>query len=174
MGQYYYPVNIDKREFIHPHKFGDGLKLLEFGCSGSGTMTGLAILLCDGNGRGGGDLMYHGEGAGQYGSPVQDKHPIVGSWAGDRIVITGDYADAGKFVPPDLLGDSNATLMDVAAKDFKDVSEDVLLAMIEDHSLMHELAQSLHGFWFENAKKEMPRLYEALAPAVALVGVAKR
>jgi hypothetical protein len=98
----------------------------------------------------------------------------VGSWAGDRIVITGDYADAGKFVPPDLLGDSNATLMDVAAKDFKDVSEDVLLAMIEDHSLMHELAQSLHGFWFENAKKEMPRLYEALAPAVALVGVAKR
>ncbi len=31
MGQYYYIVNIDKHEYLHPHKFNDGLKLLEAG-----------------------------------------------------------------------------------------------------------------------------------------------
>lgn len=52
MGQYYYVVNVTKRQFLHPHKFGDGLKLMEFGASGGGTMLGLAVLLADGNGRG--------------------------------------------------------------------------------------------------------------------------
>jgi len=84
MGQYYYVVNLDKREYLHPHRMGDGLKLLEFGSSGRGTMLGLAVLLADGNGRGGGDL--------------RSNRPIVGSWAGDRIVIAGDYADEGNFV----------------------------------------------------------------------------
>ncbi len=76
MGQYYKIVNLDKRQYLHPHKFGDGLKLLEFGAGGSGTMCGLAILLADGNGRGGGDL--------------RSNASVIGSWAGDRIVIAGD------------------------------------------------------------------------------------
>lgn len=29
MGQYYKPVNLDKREYIHPHSIGNGLKMLE-------------------------------------------------------------------------------------------------------------------------------------------------
>ena len=29
MGQYHYTVNLSKKEFINPHKLGDGLKLLE-------------------------------------------------------------------------------------------------------------------------------------------------
>ena len=37
-------------------RFGDGLKLLEFASSSCATMTALAILLADGNNRGGGDL----------------------------------------------------------------------------------------------------------------------
>ena len=78
MGQYYKICNLDQKEYLHPHKFGDGMKLLEFGCSSSGTMTALAVLLAEGNGRGGGDLNY--------------DHPLIGSWAGDRIVIMGDYA----------------------------------------------------------------------------------
>lgn len=81
MGQYYMLGNLDKKEYLHPHRFGDGLKLLEFGSSGSGTMNGLAILLAVGNGRGGGDLH------------TETENGIVGSWAGDRIVIMGDYAD---------------------------------------------------------------------------------
>ena len=90
MGQYYLIVNVDKGEYLNPHRFGDGLKLLEFGPSGSGTMTGLAVLLADGNGRGGGDL--------------GSDHPIIGSWAGNRIVVAGDYADPWNFIPE---GDMN-------------------------------------------------------------------
>lgn len=85
MGQYYLIANIDKEEYLYSHIFGDGLKLLEFGLSGEGMMAGLAILLADGNGRGGGDL--------------NSDDPLIGSWAGSRIVITGDYADEGKFLP---------------------------------------------------------------------------
>jgi hypothetical protein len=39
MGQYYLIVNLDKKQFLHPHKCGDGLKLLEFGTSANGTLT---------------------------------------------------------------------------------------------------------------------------------------
>lgn len=84
MGQYYLTVNLDKKQYLMPHDFGDGLKLLEFACSANGILAGLAILLADGNNRGGGDL--------------RSTDPIIGSWAGDRIVITGDYADEGKFL----------------------------------------------------------------------------
>lgn len=85
MGQYHLIVNLDKREFLHPHHLGDGLKLVEFGCSSQGTMTALALLLCDSNGRGGGD--FHQEKA----KKLEEKY--IGRWNGDRIVITGDYAD---------------------------------------------------------------------------------
>ena len=56
MGQYHYVANIDMREYLHPHVMGDGLKLMEFGPSGGGTMLGLALLLACSNGRGGGDF----------------------------------------------------------------------------------------------------------------------
>ena len=82
MGQYYYVVNLDKKEFLYPHKLGDGLKLWEI-CAGGGTSMALVALLADGNGRGGGDF---------------NAHPLVGSWCGDRIVVAGDYADNGRFL----------------------------------------------------------------------------
>lgn len=123
MGQYYYVVNIDKREYLHPHKFGEGLKLSEFAFSRGGTMTGLALLLADGNGRGGGDIR------------AGDPGGLIGSWAGDRIVIAGDYADPGKFLDgitpeghnPD---DEPWNLHGVARETFKDISGAVA-ALIE-------------------------------------------
>lgn len=84
MGQYYIAVNLDKKQYLHPHRFDDGMKLAEFSMTDGRTMTALALLLADGNGRGGGD--------------VRPEHELIGSWAGDRIVIAGDYADKGKFV----------------------------------------------------------------------------
>ena len=72
-------VNFDKREFLDPHKFGDGLKAMEFGCSAMGTMTALAFLLagdCDGSG---GDF--------------QPGSFLLGWWSGDKIAIVGDYGD---------------------------------------------------------------------------------
>lgn len=113
MGQYYYVVNLDKKEYLHPHRMGDGLKLMEFGSSGDGTMMGLAILLADGNGQGGGDL--------------RSQHPIVGSWAGDRIVIAGDYAESGKFMSPDSNPDMNLHML--AGETFREISADVRAAL---------------------------------------------
>jgi hypothetical protein len=51
MGQYYLTVNPVKRQFLHPHKFGCGLKLGEFSGQAHGIMEGLALLLAAGNGR---------------------------------------------------------------------------------------------------------------------------
>lgn len=85
MGQYFYIYNLDKEEYIHPHKFGDGLKLMEFICSQERTMFALGVLMSSGNNRGGGD----------YGRP----YGVAESWAGDRIVISGDYEDNRKYLP---------------------------------------------------------------------------
>lgn len=84
MGAYYLVVCPRRRQYLNAHRFGDGLKLLEQGASGSGTMMGLAVLLADGNGRGGGDL--------------RSSSPLIGSWAGLGVVLASDYADDGKFV----------------------------------------------------------------------------
>ena len=94
MGQYHYVVNFDRKEYLHPHRMGDGLKLLEFGDSSGGTMCGLALLLAVSNDRGGGDLHVgetkHEQLLGTY---------IIGRWGGDRIAIVGDYHE-----PSDLPG----------------------------------------------------------------------
>lgn len=129
MGQYYVIANLDKKQYLHPHRFGDGLKLLEFGASGQGTMTGLAILLASGNGRGGGDL--------------HSEDPIIGSWAGDRIVVTGDYADPGLFTSPEY---SAGTLYEEAqhgGSGWVDISYPVLAAMADDGYLADTLAQTI-------------------------------
>lgn len=152
MGQYYLIVNLDKREFLYPHRFGDGLKLLEFGDSAAGTMCGLAILLADGNGRGCGDL--------------EADDPIIGSWAGDRIVVAGDYADGGRWlggVPTaelQAVADEHFTegyrepervnLYAYAEDTFRDVSDEVIQAMLKDECLrkgFQETANSHRTCW---------------------------
>ena len=54
MGQYFKVFNLDKKEMLSPRLFHDGEKLLEFGCSANGTLTGLTILLRQSSGVGGG------------------------------------------------------------------------------------------------------------------------
>lgn len=75
MGQYFYVVNLDKKEFLHPHKLGIGLKLGEL-CQPQ--MMAAIVYLTSSN-----------EGDGRQ-----------GSWRGDRIAIEGDYAhgDSGSNV----------------------------------------------------------------------------
>lgn len=91
MGQYHWVVNLTKKEYLHPHKFNEGLKIMEFGQGSERTMTALAILLAsslknkDGSvRRGGGDPCLDDEKA---------AFEYVGRWAGDRIAIIGDYAE---------------------------------------------------------------------------------
>jgi hypothetical protein len=123
MGQYYKIVNIKKKQYITPHTFGDGAKLMEFSMSASGVLAGLAILLADGNGRGGGDL--------------HSENDIVGSWAGDNIVVAGDYADEGKFVK-----EADRNLYCLATNEGEDISVKVLDALFDDQYFFSEFRKN--------------------------------
>jgi hypothetical protein len=136
MGQYYRIVNIKKKQYITPHTFGDGAKLMEFGMSASGVLAGLAILLADGNGRGGGDL--------------HSENDIVGSWAGDNIVIAGDYADEGKFVK-----EPQQNLYQVATMEGEDISIKVLDALCDDQYFFSEFRKNRLGWSGSDEVHEM-------------------
>jgi hypothetical protein len=107
MGQYHLVVNLDKKEYIHAHRLGNGLKLFEQIANCPGTAAGLLVLLACSNGRGGGDL---------------DPNPIIGHWAGDRIAVIGDYAE-----PDDLPGEFDAAEIyhQCCNKEYRDVSAEV-------------------------------------------------
>jgi hypothetical protein len=128
MGQYYKIVNLDRQEYLNPWEFGDGQKLMEFGCSGGGAMAGLAILLANSNGRGGGDL--------------RSDNPIIGSWAGDRIVIAGDYAEIGDACEAYVKKNIYDLCSDNAGDDhpkMKNISADVINALMDDPYLAADL-----------------------------------
>lgn len=86
MGQYWKPVNLDKKEYLEPHKFACGLKLVEQlgGLAGTGDAL---VLLCAAQRevRGGGDFNV------QPNDEVVKR--VVGRWAGDRIAFIGDYSE---------------------------------------------------------------------------------
>ena len=132
MGQYYKIVNIKKKQYITPHTFGDGSKLMEFSMSANGVLAGLAILLADGNGRGSGDL--------------HSENDMVGSWAGDNIVVAGDYADAGKFVK-----EPDQTLYELAGSEGEDISIKVLDALCDDRYFFEEFRKGGAG-WTSNSE----------------------
>ena len=136
MGQYYRIVNIKKKQYITPHTFGDGAKLMEFSMSASGVLAGLSILLADGNGRGGGDL--------------HSENDIVGSWAGDNIVIAGDYADEGKFVK-----EPQQNLYQVATMEGEDISVKVLDALCDDQYFFSEFRKNRLGWAGNDEVHEM-------------------
>lgn len=80
MGQYHKLFNLDKKEFVHGHRIGTGLKLMEQVGFDKCAASALWLLVAASNGRGGGDAKYHG---------------FIGRWAGDRIAVIGDYAEPG-------------------------------------------------------------------------------
>jgi hypothetical protein len=101
MGQYHQLYNTDKKEFVHAHHIDNGLKLLEQVGFEKSTSTALFLLVANSNGRGGGDAK---------------PHPMIGRWAGDRIVVQGDYADAN----------DTGYISDDEIKKYTDISADVL------------------------------------------------
>jgi hypothetical protein len=112
MGQYWICINETKKEFIKPHMFGDGAKIMEFSCSSVGTLTAIAILLDDGGLK----------------EKFKDKDgQVVGRWAGDKIRFVGDSGDN------ELLGDGRKiSPYDLAYREFDDISKLVLKIMVND------------------------------------------
>jgi len=79
MGQYHILANIDKKEKVEPYGIGLGLKQWEHLGEFNGTLAdAMYILVMTSPARGGGDL---------------PRTEISGRWAGDRVVILGDYTE---------------------------------------------------------------------------------
>jgi len=64
LGQYYYGINLDKREFLYPHKYDNGAKLMEHSYLENNMLNAAEHLL----------------------SPK-------GEWHRTRLVWAGDYMD---------------------------------------------------------------------------------
>lgn len=101
MGQYHVLYNTDKKEYVHAHRIDNGLKLLEQVGFEKSTSTALFLLVANSNGRGGGDA---------------NEHELIGCWAGDRIVVQGDYAEEG----------DQAYITDAERETYTDISAQVL------------------------------------------------
>ena len=113
MGQYFVVANTTKKEFLHPHKFGSGLKFLEFTLDGCSVMSGLAHLL------------------GQSSDGVaNDDATVTGRWIGDHVIIVGDYDTSGVF---DEATDGN---------DYTDISNAVIQHMGKDPYVQQILSQN--------------------------------
>lgn len=149
MGEYFYIINLDKGEYLHPHMFGFGLKFGEVHGI-AGPMHGLTYLICDGE--------------------PPPREPLFGSWVGDRIIFAGDYSPA-RFdlitdpenpnicmAYPALVGsfkNDNGTDMNmhiVAENYFTDISEDVRKMMKRSNDWLEDQ--------MENIEKKKPWFFE--------------
>jgi len=81
MGQYFKAVNLAKHEYVCPWCCGEVAKLWEWCANPHGAL--LPLLLRKSTEGGGGD----------YDGPTYetDASAIVGRWAGDPVVLVGDY-----------------------------------------------------------------------------------
>jgi hypothetical protein len=137
MGQYYKIVNIDKQEYISPSDFGSGVKLMEFAYPGNPSMvlSALAILLADGNNRGGGDL--------------RSDNSVIGNWKYDRVAIVGDYADPH----PECQNENFYFDTDR----WENISDQVWAALLDDRYFAHEYRKKILYFLETDQKYYIPK-----------------
>ena len=159
MGQYWVVTNLDKKEYVHPHKLGAGLKLWEQLANHPGT-GGALIVLCAAmpEPRGGGDFdlteNWHGpertfpEHNTTPGPMPEDYEAVarrtIGRWAGDRIALVGDYAEDGDLAPEH----EASTIYAKCGSEWTDVTDDVCRV------LEHELVGRFEGSGWRAFKRE--------------------
>jgi|GEM_PF-2309148 len=78
MGQYHHPVCIEAEEGLSPHRLGCGLKEGEQGFTRPGTPNAIVALVCARGGNMPADC---------------SQSPLIGRWAGKRVLVQGDYAE---------------------------------------------------------------------------------
>lgn len=83
MGQYFKLVNEDKKEVISPWEVGGGAKFFEWLYNNKARV--LVWLLRKSNEVGGGDI------------DDRTRYETLGRWAGDRVVLIGDYDESGLY-----------------------------------------------------------------------------
>jgi len=99
MGQYFLIVNLDKKEYIDPGNFG-AAKLWEICVNNVSAFLAFLLRKSDEIGCGG---------------DIKKPYNNAGRWAGDRIVVVGDYDRSG--------------LYDKAKKKFRDIGWEVALEL---------------------------------------------
>ena len=116
MGQYFLAVNETKRQYVCPWCIGGGAKLWEWMVN---DYAGLFVLLLrQSNESGGGDWDGYHNGYDE-GDCVKCKpggehsrlDKLVGSWAGDSVVLVGDY--------------DQSNLFDIAREEYQNISRDI-------------------------------------------------
>ncbi len=106
MGQYHVLANLDKKEIVHPYGIGLGLKQWEQVGDFYGTLPDAMYILCMSSpASGGGDL---------------PRTEISGRWAGDKVVVLGDYTTFGGI--RGLLKDECEALFREATAQYTDIS----------------------------------------------------
>jgi hypothetical protein len=78
VGQYHHPVCIEAEEGLNPHDMDSGLKEGEQGFSRPSTPNAIVALICARGGNMPADC---------------SQSPLIGRWAGKRVLIQGDYAE---------------------------------------------------------------------------------
>ena len=109
MGQYFRIVNQDKEEYLNPWEAGTGAKLWEICANNLGRI--LPFLLRKSNEGGGGD--------------IQKDYETAGRWAGDRVVVVGDYDESGLY-------QETERYTDITRKSVKEFNDFIGL---EDHKI---------------------------------------
>lgn len=145
MGQYHKIINYTKKECLNPHKFLDGLKQLEFGCSSCGAMAALSYLLSYKESRGGGDF---------------EKGEYKGRWKGDNVGIVGDYAKIGDFEYKE--GPYTYTDVYYYKNGCKDISVDVLIELLKNSCIKETYMKSFSHYKYFYSKEELYRIEIAL------------
>lgn len=93
MGQYFTAVNLDKKQYVCPWCLGGVAKLWEWAANTWSSV--FVLLLRKSDEGGGGDFYGYQRGCGEGGAIRCPVNRVVGSWAGDRIALVGDYDSSG-------------------------------------------------------------------------------
>ena len=141
MGQYWKAVNLDKHEYVHPHRLGAGAKIGEQLRSHVGSAL-IILTAALREHRGGGDFdldtNYYGpERTAEMGgsAPVNAAYNAIarrtiGRWAGDRIAIVGNYAEDSDLPAEFMASTIYGKCCPDASEPWTDVTDDVC-AVIE-------------------------------------------
>ena len=129
MSNQYLIVNFDRKEYLRPGAFGERDDLKTVLMSSDGVLTALAIVLADGNNRGGGDL--------------RSDMPIIGSWAGQRIGIVDDLVVDAMLSEPGMESIPLQQQMLQLGKDVSGAAIEALLDGERSYSIMDKLNPNL-------------------------------
>lgn len=117
MGQYHKLVNLDKQEMVNPYSIGLLGKQYEHTASPGGLSDALYLLTMISPEQGGGDF------------PLTEAS---GRWAGDRVVVVGDYTQENAI--PGYAGDTSKLYFE----DWLDISDKVREAFSKIFEIAYE------------------------------------